>query len=166
MSWKTWFNDADNQQVFWKTLQVPYFLSEKGSVEPKFILIYGRGKEISSTDKNCIRKNMENNEFRLLTYDDLRPSDKTKHLTTAKLVSGKYMFYNNWKVSPVEFLLGDKQLLGGDSGFVELMTPLIERYRGENVRLLPEMDWEKMTLACNRLSISVGGKHNTLRRNF
>jgi hypothetical protein len=168
LTWKTWFDKEANKQVFWKTLKVPYFLSERSSVEPKFILIYGRDREFTSSDKVLIRKTMENAGFQLLTYDDLRLSYKKMDLTTAKLTSGGYVFYDNWSGHPVRFLLTDIELAGGDKDFYQLMKPLIEKYTGDNIRLLPEVDWAKLTFeGSNKATIVIRhGGRNYLSKNY
>ncbi|MFI8578253.1 Shedu anti-phage system protein SduA domain-containing protein [Rossellomorea aquimaris] len=144
MTWKNWFDKGDNKKVFFTTLRIPYFLSEKSILEPKFFLIYGRDKEFTSNNKHLIRKSMEHSSFKLLTYDDLRISYKNMYLTSAKLILGEYKFNNSWRGSPVRFLLTNVQLIGGDKEFVELMKPLIKNYRGENIRMIPEEEWGKM----------------------
>lgn len=168
MNWKNWFNEEINRQVLWKTLKIPYFISKKSLVEPKFFLIYGRDEQFDSQEKKSIRKNMEIDGFHLLTYDDLKVNNQAMHLTTAKIVAGNYLFYNNWRFHPVNFLLTDTELNGGDQGFIEFMKPLIKNYRGENILLLPELEWEKMNsfARASPFSVITNKSRNYLEKNY
>ncbi|MHB8894146.1 MAG: Shedu immune nuclease family protein [Candidatus Geothermincolia bacterium] len=88
--WKLWFENTSNRTRFLDEYQVPSGLYRARSFRPRYILIYGRRRELEGTTNNMKRTQMRMPDEELITYDRLYPDDGLSSCLTVHVTGTGY----------------------------------------------------------------------------
>ena len=86
-SWREWFNDSVNQQVFLKRFQVPKLLAERRWA-PLWVLIYGRQGNDPRIPK--LRADLRRRNEIVIPYEHLKPQRAARDFICVRNEDGRY----------------------------------------------------------------------------
>ena len=102
LDWKNWFNDGNNQELFFKYYDIDTSHRKNKAFQPFYVLIYGSRDEFQSNPRlNEKRSYLARNNEVHMTFERVTPNPKAKNVITCTVKSGEYFA----KEIPVTFTL-------------------------------------------------------------
>jgi antiviral defense system Shedu protein SduA len=83
--WKQWFDEPSNRQKFILEYSIPSTYTRNLTFQPRYILIYGRRRELENSEHNLKRVHLKKHDEDFLSYDTLFPDEELKDYITAKI---------------------------------------------------------------------------------
>ena len=135
--WKSWFESPENLLQFHKMFGISDAIREHLSIDPAYVLIYGRREEYFQTRYNKNRNSIRPDWMTWSTYDRLKPNYDSRNWITIKILKGQWTVISippTFDFEMVEDLHLEK-LVGLDKAIMK--SPLISDVRKN--RLLREL---------------------------
>ncbi len=88
--WKIWFSEQLNQATFLRDFRLPDWLLEDRTFEQRYILVYGRRKEMQEARFQKRRAEIQAPDECLMTWDRIAPNPVLYSAITVRLTSSGY----------------------------------------------------------------------------